>query len=109
MPSDEIAERGGVAGYAFGEFGAAVVEHVLERLQPRREHLAYRVAAPRDRIGELVSSVIEHLFEGLQAGREHFTRRIAATGNDVGGLLRGLSELGAASASALHDRIRDGV
>src|SRR5262245_65095221 len=37
MSGDEIAQRGGVASDAFRELCAAVVEHVLERLQARCE------------------------------------------------------------------------
>ena len=84
-----------------------MVEHVLERLQPRREQLTYRVAALRDRVGEFASTPVEHLLEGLQARREHFTRRVAAAGNDVGERLGGLAELVGHPAAALYDRIGD--
>ena len=45
VAGDEVAERRGIARDLFAELGAAVVEHVLERLQPRRQHFAHRVAA----------------------------------------------------------------
>ncbi len=34
MAGDEVAERGGVARDPFGELGAAMIEHVLERCEP---------------------------------------------------------------------------
>src|SRR5262249_17397133 len=63
MSGDEIAQRGGVASDAFRQLRAAVVEHVLERLQPRREKFAHRVAAARDRVGERGPALIEHVLE----------------------------------------------
>ena len=38
---DQVAERLGVARNLLGELGAAMGEHLLERLQARGEHLAH--------------------------------------------------------------------
>ena len=92
MAGDEIAERAGVACDPFGELGAAVVEHVLERLQPRREQVAHRVAAVGDDVGEFAAALVEHVLERLQPNREQFAHHIVATVNHVGELAAALME-----------------
>ncbi len=98
MAGDEVAEGGGVAGNALGELGAAVVEHVLERLQPRRQHLAHRFAAVADHVGEALGALSKLVGDP-----------VAALDDGVGDAGAGLLELGdhvtAAQAQVEHQRI----
>ena len=105
VAGNEIAERGGVAGDAFRKLGAAVVEHVFERLQPCSQHFAHGIAAAGDRVGELACALIEHVLERLQPCGHHFARRIAAAGNRVGKRLGALAELVGHAVAALHDGV----
>ncbi len=57
VAGDEVAERRGVARDVLRQLGAAVVEHVLERLQAGGEHFAHRVAAGADGLGERFSAL----------------------------------------------------
>ena len=98
VAGDQIAERGRIAGDALGELGAAVIEHVLERLQPRRQHLAHRVAAVADHVGEHFGALAELVGDP-----------VAALDDGVGDARAGLLELGdhvaAAQAEVEHQRI----
>ncbi len=101
MPGDEIAERRGIVADLLGEFGAAVGEHFLERLQPRRQHVLDGVAAgvdgSRKRLGVLAEG-IAHL--------------VAADDDGVGDARAGLLELGddvaAAQAEIEDERLARG-
>ena len=60
-----------VAGNAFGKLGAAVVEHVLERLQPGRQHLAHGIAPIAKHLGKRIGALaklIGHPIAALHDG-----------------------------------------
>ena len=102
VAGDEVAERGGVARDALGKLGAAVVEHVLERLQAGGEHLAHRVAAAADDLGERFRALAEGVAD-----------LVAALDDGLGDARAGLFELGdhvaAAQVEVEHERVAGGL
>ena len=98
VAGDQVAERGGVARDLLGQLGAAVVEHVLEGLQARRQHVLDRVAA-----------VVERGHQGFGAVAEGVGHRVAAADDGVGDARAGLLQLGdhvaSAQAEVEHQRV----
>ncbi len=86
------------ASDALGEVGTAVIEHVLERLQPHRQHLAHRIATISDHVGEQFGALAELI-----------GHPIAALDDGVGDASAGLLQLGdhvaAAQTEVEHQRI----
>ena len=87
-----------VAGDLLGELGAAVREHLLERLQARRQHFADRVALGGDGGGEVLGVLAEGLGDLVAAGDD-------GLGDAGAGLLELGHDVAAAQAEIEDERV----
>jgi hypothetical protein len=92
VTGDQAAERVGVARDLFAERGAALVEHVLEGLQARGQHVLDRVAAAVEHLRQgfgVLAEVVDHRVAGRTQRGVHF---LGAGGDSFGHLAAGLGE-----------------
>ena len=98
MARDKVAQRCGIARDPFSQLGTAVIEHVLEGLQPCGDHFAHRIAP-----------VADHLAKGVHAVAQLVTHPLAALQDCVSDARAGLFQLGndiaAAQAEVKDERI----
>ena len=89
MPGDEISERRGIARNLFAEFGAGVIEHLLESGKARRQHLFHGVAARGNDADDVLGALANRV-----------GHRGAARNQRLGDAIAGLLQLGRHFAAA---------
>ncbi len=98
VPGDEVAERRGVARNLLAELGAGMVEYLLERGKPRRQHVLHGVAARGNGVDELLDALAQRVGHAGAA-------RSQRLGDALAGLLELFGDIAAAQAEVENERL----